>query len=53
MPSPIVISEEEITSVIKKSQPFKEAGSDSIAYFDLKCLGSLLVSFLQPLFQAC
>jgi hypothetical protein len=47
------ISEEEISSVIKKSHPFKAAGSDGIPFFILKCLGSPLVSFLKPLFQAC
>jgi hypothetical protein len=47
------ISEDEIASVIKKSHPFKAAGSDGIAIFVLKCLGSPLVSYLQPLFQAC
>jgi hypothetical protein len=46
------ISEEEISSVIKKSHPFKAAGSDGIPIFVLKCLGSPLVSFLKPLFQA-
>jgi hypothetical protein len=53
MPSPISISEEEIFSVIKKSHTFKAAGSDGIPFFILKCLGSPLVSFLKPLFQAC
>jgi hypothetical protein len=52
-PSPMSISEEEITSVIKKAHPFKAAGSNSIPFFVLKCLGSSLVSYLQPLFQAC
>ncbi len=52
-PSPMSISEEEISSVIKKSHPFKAAGSDGILVFVLKCLGSPLVSFLKPLFQAC
>jgi hypothetical protein len=47
------ISEEEISSVINKSHPFKAAGSDGISFFVLKCLGSPLVSFLKPLFQAC
>jgi hypothetical protein len=47
------ISEEEISSVIKKLHPFKAAGSDGIPFFVLKCLGSPLVSYLQPLFQAC
>jgi hypothetical protein len=47
------ISEEEISSVIKKSHPFKAAGSNGIPFFVLKCLGSPLVSYLQPLFKAC
>jgi hypothetical protein len=51
--SPMSISEEEISSVIKMSHPFKAAGSDGIPFFVLKCLGSSLVSYLQPLFQAC
>jgi hypothetical protein len=53
MPSQMSISENEIASVIKKSHPFKAAGSDGIPFFVLKCLGSPLVSYLQPLFQAC
>jgi hypothetical protein len=53
MPSPMSISEEEISSVIKKLHPFKAAGSDGIPFFILKFLGSPLVSFLKPLFQAC
>jgi hypothetical protein len=53
MPSPMSISEDEIASSIKKSHPFKAAGSDGIPSFVLKCLGSPLVSYLQPLFQAC
>ncbi len=53
MPSPMSISEDEMASVIKKSNPFKAAGSDSIPFLVLKCLGSPLVSYLQPLFQAC
>ncbi len=53
LPSPMSISEEEISSVCKKSHPFKAAGSDGIPFFDLKCLGSLLVFFLKSLFQAC
>jgi hypothetical protein len=53
MPSPMSISEEKFSSVIKKSHPFKAAGSDGIPFFVLKCLGSPLVSFLKPLFQAC
>ncbi len=52
-PSPMSISKEEISSVIKKSHPFKAAGSNGITFFVLKCLGSPLVSFLKPLFQAC
>jgi hypothetical protein len=47
------ISEEEISSVIKKSHPFKAAGSDGIPFFVLKCCGSPFLSFLKPLFQAC
>jgi hypothetical protein len=47
------VTEEEISAVIKKSHPFKAAGSDGIPFLVLKCLGSLLVSYLQPLFQAC
>jgi hypothetical protein len=47
------ISEDKIASVIKKSHPFKAAGGDGIPFFVLKCLGSQLVSYLQPLFQAC
>jgi hypothetical protein len=53
MPSPMSISKEEISSFIKKLHPFKVAGSDGIRFFVLKCLGSPLVSFLKPLFQAC
>jgi hypothetical protein len=53
MPSLMVISVDEISSAIKKSYPFKAAGSDGIPFFVLRCLGSPLVSFLQPLFQAC
>jgi hypothetical protein len=53
MSSSMSISEEEISSVIKKLHPFKAAGSDVIPFFVLKCLGSLLVSYLHPLFQAC
>jgi hypothetical protein len=53
MPSPLSISEDEITSVIKKSHPFKAAGSDGFPYFVSKCLGSPLVSYLQSLIQAC
>jgi hypothetical protein len=51
--SPITITVEEITSVIKKVHPFKAAGSDGIPFFVLKCLGCPLASYLQPLFQAC
>ncbi len=47
------ISEEEISSVIKESHTFKAVGSNGIPVFVLKCLGSPLVSFLKPLFQAC
>jgi hypothetical protein len=47
------ISEDEIASVIKKSHPFKAAGIDGIPFFVLICLGSQLVSYLQPLFKAC
>jgi hypothetical protein len=53
IPTAMLISEEEISSVIKKSHPFKVAGSDSITFFVLKCLGSPLVSFIKPLFQVC
>jgi hypothetical protein len=53
MPSPTAISEEEISSIIKKLHPFKAAGSDSIPFFVLKCLGRPLVSFLQLLLHAC
>jgi hypothetical protein len=53
MPSPMSISDDEISSVIEKLHPFKGAGSDGIPFFVLKCLGSPLVSFLKPLFQAC
>jgi hypothetical protein len=47
------ISEDVIASVIIVSHYFKAAGSDGIPFFLLKCLGSPLVSYLQPLFQAC
>jgi hypothetical protein len=47
------ISEDEIASIIKKWHPSKAACSDGIPFFVLKCLGSPLVSYLQPLFQAC
>jgi hypothetical protein len=47
------ISEEEISSVIKKLYPSKAAGSDGIPFLVLKGPGSPLVSFLKPLFQAC
>jgi hypothetical protein len=47
------ISKEEISNVIKRLHPFKAAGSDGIPFLILKCLGSPLVSFLRPLFQAC
>jgi hypothetical protein len=50
---PMSISEEEISSVIEKSHPFKAAGSNSIHFFVLKCLSCPRVSLLQPLFQAC
>ncbi len=53
IPSPLSISEDEISSVIKKSHPFKAAHSDGIPFFVMKCLGGLLVSYIQPLFQAC
>jgi hypothetical protein len=53
MPSPMLISQEEISSVIRKLHPFKAAGSDGIPFFILKCLGSPLVSFLKRPFQAC
>jgi hypothetical protein len=46
------IYEEEISSVIKKLHPYKAAGNDGIAFFVLMYLGSPLVSFLKPLFQA-
>ncbi len=46
-------SEGDISSVIKKALPFKAAGGDSIIFFNLKCLGNSLVSYLQPLFLAC
>ncbi len=52
MPSPMSISEEEISSVIKKLNPLRGAGSNGIPFFILKCLGSPLVSILKPLFQA-
>jgi hypothetical protein len=45
------ISEEEITSVIKKSHPYKAAGSDGISFFVLKCLESPLVLFSSPSFK--
>ncbi len=53
MPSTMSILKEDIPSVMKKLHPFKAAGSDGIPFFFLKCLGSPLVSFLKPLFQAC
>jgi hypothetical protein len=53
IPSPMSISEDEISSIIKKLHPFTAAGSDGIPFFVLKCLGSPLVCYLQPLFQAC
>jgi hypothetical protein len=46
-------SEQKTSSVIKKMHPFKAAGSDGIPFFVLIYLGSLLVSFLKPLLQAC
>jgi hypothetical protein len=46
------ICQEEIISFIKWLHPFKAAGSDGIPFFVLKCLGSPLISLLQPLFQA-
>jgi hypothetical protein len=46
MPSRMSIFEEEISSVIKMSHPFRAAGSDGILFFILKCLGSPLVSSL-------
>jgi hypothetical protein len=49
IPSPMPISEEEISSVIKILHCFKAAGSDGIPFFLLKCPGSSLVSFLKPL----
>ncbi len=51
--SPMSDTEEEICAVIKTSHPFEAAGSVGIPFFVLKCLGSSLVSYLQPLFQAC
>ncbi len=51
--SSMSFSEDEITSIIIKLHPFKAAGSDGIPFFVMKCLGSLLVSCLQPLFKAC
>ncbi len=53
MLSPMSVSEDEILSVIKKLHLFQAAGSNGIPFFILKCLGCLLVSYLQPLFQAC
>ncbi len=50
--SPMSILDEENLIVIKKLHPFRAAGSDGIPFFVLKCLGSPLVSFLKPLFQA-
>jgi hypothetical protein len=38
IPSPMLISEEEISSVIIKLHPFKAAGSDGIPFIVLKCL---------------
>jgi hypothetical protein len=32
MPSPMLLSEDDIASVIKKSRPFKVAGSDGILF---------------------
>jgi hypothetical protein len=45
--------EVKIASVIKKSHPFRAAGSGGIPFFVLKCLESSPVAYLQPLFQAC
>jgi hypothetical protein len=53
IPSPMSISDEEVSSVIKKLHPFRAAGSDGIPFFVLKCLGHPLVSYLTALFQAC
>ncbi len=52
MPSPMSISEEEISGVIRKSHPFKAASSDGSPFFILKCLRSPLITFFKPLFQA-
>jgi hypothetical protein len=50
---PMFVSEEMISSVIKKLHPFKAAGSDGILFFVFECLGSPLFSFFQRLFHAC
>jgi hypothetical protein len=47
------ISEDEIASIIRKSHPVKAVGSYGIPFSVFKCLGSPLVSYLQPRFQAC
>ncbi len=49
----VSICEVEISSIVKKLHPLKEAGTDGSLLFILKFLGSRLVSFPQPLFQAC
>jgi hypothetical protein len=47
------ISDEKISSVIKKLHPFEASGSDGIPFIVLKCLESTLVSCLKPLYEAC
>ncbi len=42
MSSPMLNSEEEILSVIRKLHPFKAAGSDGIPFFIMKCVRSPL-----------
>ncbi len=46
MSSPISISKENITIVIKQLHLFKAAGGDGISFFILKCYESPLVSFI-------
>jgi hypothetical protein len=51
--SPLLVTDEEMSSVIEYSHHSKAVGSDGIPFFLLKCLESNLVSYFQPLFLTC
>ncbi len=52
MPSPILVTEKNISTCIRTLHPFKAAGNDAIVLFVEKSLENSLVSFIKPIFLA-